>query len=81
MGFEGKAISAMKFDRTVDLVFWVFAVQLKPSAPVRFIHFRSPSQVKTKLSLSLNRLMLEAFQQLVILRVRANPKPVDMIFL
>jgi hypothetical protein len=36
MGFEGGSIAPMKFDHTFHLI---FATELKPSAPARFIHF------------------------------------------
>jgi hypothetical protein len=37
-GFEGGSITPMKFDKTLH---FIFAAELKPSAPARFIHFVS----------------------------------------
>jgi hypothetical protein len=38
-GFEGGSIAPMKLDETLH---FIFAAELKPSAPARFIHFGSP---------------------------------------
>jgi hypothetical protein len=50
--FKGGSIAPMKFDETLD---FIFAAELKPSAPARFIHFvrAIPSKSETLFAIAI----------------------------